>query len=402
MKIVILGAGKVGGSLARNLSNSDYQVSIVDEDKSKLSALEERLDIMTVEGHAAKPNSIMRAGADEDTIVIAVTSNDEVNIIACQIAKKMFNVKKTICRFKDTSYLEHYEVFGEGIIDIPICPENEVTSHLKELINNPGADQIEHFAGDKVKLVSVKAKKKGKLVGRELKSIKDDMPDVDAYIPSIYRKGRPFIPDGDTIIKENDEVYFISSSDNIGSIIDEFRDHEDAYSRIMIVGGGRVGYSLARDLEKTYKVKLIESNIDKCKFLSKELEKTIVLNGSATDEELLKSENISNIDMFCALTDDDETNVMSSLLAKKMGAKKTMIVLNNPSYLGLVPGFIDIYIAPYRLTVSSVLQDLRESDVAQDVMLKMEAGAEAIEGIVHAYRYLAGLVLPLLLGMVRL
>ena len=168
MKIVILGAGKVGGSLARNLSNSDYQVSIVDEDKLKLSALEERLDIMTVEGHAAKPNSIMKAGADEDTIVIAVTSNDEVNIIACQIAKNMFNVKKTICRFKDTSYLEHYKIFGEGIIDIPICPENEVTSHLKELINNPGADQIEHFAGDKVKLVSVKAKKKGKLVGREL------------------------------------------------------------------------------------------------------------------------------------------------------------------------------------------------------------------------------------------
>ena len=387
MKIVILGAGKVGGSLARNLSNSDYQVSIVDEDKSKLSALEERLDIMTVEGHAAKPNSIMKAGADEDTIVIAVTSNDEVNIIACQIAKNMFNVKKTICRFKDTSYLEHYKIFGEGIIDIPICPENEVTSHLKELINNPGADQIEHFAGDKVKLVSVKAKKKGKLVGRELRCIKDDMPNVDAYIPSIYRKGKPFIPEGDSVIKENDEVYFVSSADNIGSIVDEFRDHEDAYSRIMIVGGGRVGFSLARDLEKTYKVKLIESNINKCNLLSKELEKTIVLNGSATDEELLKSENISNIDIFCALTDDDETNVMSSLLAKKMGAKKTMIILNNPSYLGLVPGFIDIYIAPYRLTVSSVLQDLRESDVAQDVMLKMDAGAEAIEGIVHANEY---------------
>ena len=387
MKIVILGAGKVGGSLARNLSNSDYQVSIVDEDKLKLSALEERLDIMTVEGHAAKPNSIMKAGADEDTIVIAVTSNDEVNIIACQIAKNMFNVKKTICRFKDTSYLEHYKIFGEGIIDIPICPENEVTSHLKELINNPGADQIEHFAGDKVKLVSVKAKKKGKLVGRELRCIKDDMPNVDAYIPSIYRKGKPFIPEGNTVIKENDEVYFVSSADNIGSIVDEFRDHEDAYSRIMIVGGGRVGFSLARDLEKTYKVKLIESNINKCNLLSKELEKTIVLNGSATDEELLKSENISNIDIFCALTDDDETNVMSSLLAKKMGAKKTMIILNNPSYLGLVPGFIDIYIAPYRLTVSSVLQDLREGDVAQDVMLKMDAGAEAIEGIVHANEF---------------
>ncbi|MDC3376355.1 Trk system potassium transporter TrkA, partial [Gammaproteobacteria bacterium] len=227
----------------------------------------------------------------------------------------------------------------------------------------------------------------GKLVGRELKGIKDDMPDVDAFIAAIYRKGHPFIPTGDTVIKENDEIYFISSESDIGSIVDEFRDHEEQYSRIMIVGGGKVGFSLAKHLEKSYNVKLIDSNTERCMTLSKELDKTIVLNGSATDETLLKRENISNIDIFCALTDDDETNVMSSLLAKKMGAKKTMIILNNPSYLGLVPGFIDIYIAPYRLTVSSVLQDLRESDVAQDVILKVNTGAEAIEGIVHANEF---------------
>jgi trk system potassium uptake protein TrkA len=156
----------------------------------------------------------------------------------------------------------------------------------------------------------------------------------------------------------------------------------------MIVGGGKIGFSLAKDLEKTYKVKLIDSNSERCSSLSKDLEKTIVLCGSATDENLLKSENIANIDLFCALTNDDETNVMSSLLAKKMGAKKTMIILNNPSYLGLVPGFIDIYIAPYRLTVSSVLQDLRDSDVAQEVILKTDLGAE---GIVHANEYTSSL-----------
>ena len=159
----------------------------------------------------------------------------------------------------------------------------------------------------------------------------------------------------------------------------------------MIVGGGKIGSSLAKEIESSYKTKLIESNEAKCSALSKKLDKTIVLHGSATDEDLLKSENISNIDIFCALTNDDETNLMSSLLAKKMGAKKTMIILNNPSYLGLVPGFIDIYIAPYRLTVSSVLQDLRESDVAQDVILKMDTGAEAIEGIVHANEFTSNL-----------
>ncbi len=387
MKIVILGAGRIGGSLARNLSNSNYEVCIVDENKNKLSDLEDKLDIMTVEGHASQLSTLKKSGLDEETIIIAVTSNDEVNIVACQIAKKVFNVKKTICRFKDNSYFEQLGIFGDGVIDIPISPEDEITSYLKELIDHPGAGQIETFANGKVKLVSVKAKKKGKLVGRELKGIKDDMPDVDAFIAAIYRKGHPFIPTGDTVIKENDEIYFISSESDIGSIVDEFRDHEEQYSRIMIVGGGKVGFSLAKHLEKSYNVKLIDSNTERCMTLSKELDKTIVLNGSATDETLLKRENISNIDIFCALTDDDETNVMSSLLAKKMGAKKTMIILNNPSYLGLVPGFIDIYIAPYRLTVSSVLQDLRESDVAQDVILKVNTGAEAIEGIVHANEF---------------
>ena len=387
MKIVILGAGRIGGSLARNLSNSNYEVCIVDENKNKLSDLEDKLDIMTVEGHASQLSTLKKSGLDEETIIIAVTSNDEVNIVACQIAKKVFNVKKTICRFKDNSYFEQLGIFGDGVIDIPISPEDEITSYLKELIDHPGAGQIETFANGKVKLVSVKAKKKGKLVGRELKGIKDDMPNVDAFIAAIYRKGHPFIPSGDTVIKENDEIYFISSESDIGSIVDEFRDHEEQYSRIMIVGGGKVGFSLAKHLEKSYNVKLIDSNTERCMTLSKELDKTIVLNGSATDETLLKRENISNIDLFCALTDDDETNVMSSLLAKKMGAKKTMIILNNPSYLGLVPGFIDIYIAPYRLTVSSVLQDLRESDVAQDVILKVNTGAEAIEGIVHANEF---------------
>ena len=387
MKIVILGAGRIGGSLARNLSNSNYEVCIVDEDKNKLSDLEDKLDIMTVEGHASHLNTLKKSGLDNETTLLAVTSNDEVNIVACQLAKKVFKVKKTICRFRDDVYFDQLSVFGEGVIDIPISPEDEITSHLKELIDHPGSNQIESFANGKVKLVSVKAKKKGKLVGRELKGIKEDMPNIDAFVPTIYRKGNPFIPSGETIIKENDEIYFISSESNIGAIVDEFRDHEEQYSRIMIAGGGKVGFSLAKDLEKDYNVKLIDSNPERCMKLSKELDKTIVLSGSATDESLLKSENISNIDIFCALTDDDETNVMSSLLAKKMGAKKTMIILNNPSYLGLVPGFIDIYIAPYRLTVSSVLQDLRDSNIAQDVILKVNLGAEAIEGIVHANEF---------------
>ena len=390
MKVLILGAGRVGGNLARALVNfldKGHYVTAIDQDKNALNALEEKLDIMTIEGYASHSLSIKKSGADDSTTVIAVTSNDEVNIIACQIAKKLFNVKKTICRITDSSYGDEVDIFSENAIDIVISPENEVKNHLKDLIIHPGADQIEKFADGKVNLVSVKAKKKGKLVGRELRGIKDDMPETDAFVASIYRKGKPFIPTGETVIKENDEVYFVSSEKNTDQIVDEFRDNEESYSRVMIVGGGKIGFSLAKEIENEYKTKLVESNEEKCTELSKKLDKTIVLHGSATDEDLLKSESISNIDIFCALTDDDETNLMSSLLAKKMGAKKTMIILNNPSYLGLVPGFIDIYIAPYRLTVSSVLQDLRDSDVTQDVLLKMDTGAEAVEGVVHANEY---------------
>jgi len=391
MKVLILGAGRVGGSLARALVNNNYDVSIVDQNKNTLSSLEEKLDIMTVEGHAAHPLSIKKSGADESTIVIAVTSNDEVNIIACQVAKREFNVKKTICRLSEGSYTDNLDIFGENVIDMVISPENEVMNHLKELIIHPGTEQIEKFADGNVSLVCVKAKKKGKLVGRELKEFKDDMPETDAFVASIYRDGKPFIPSGDTRVKARDEIYFISSESNVDQIVNEFRDKEDDFSRVMIVGGGKVGFSLAKEIENDYKIKLIDSNEKKCSDLSKKLEKSIVLHGSATDEDLLKSEGIENIDIFCAITDDDETNLMSSLLAKKMGAKKTMIILNNPSYLGLVPGFIDIYIAPYRLTVSSVLQDLRESDVAQDVLLKMHTGAEAIEGVVHANEFTSNL-----------
>ena len=387
MKVIILGAGKVGESLARNLSQDGYDISIVDLNKNKVDELQDRLDIAAIIGHAAHPSTFKKAGADEETILLAVTNNDEVNIAACQIAKNKFSVKKTICRFKDSTYLDCLDSFGESIIDIPISPENEVTSHLKELIDHPGAEQIEEFADGKVKLVSVKVKKTGRLVDKALRTIEDDMPGVDSYIPTIYRKGKPFIPNGDTIVKEGDEVYFVTASENVDVVVNEMRLEQEAYSRIMIIGGGKIGFNLAKQLEDSYKVKIIEPNEERCEEISRSLEKTIVLRGKGADQELLKSENISQVDVFCSLTNDDEANIMASLLAKKLGATKTMVILNNPSYINILPGFVDSCIAPHRLTVSSVLQHLRESDVAQDVILKMHSGAEAIEGIVHANEY---------------
>ena len=388
MKILILGAGRVGSSLASTLSRQEYEVSIVDLNKDKLMRLQEDFDLATEIGHASHPITLKKSGADEETILLAVTNDDECNITACQIAKSKFNVKKTICRLSDSSYLESLEAFGENSIDIAIGPENEVTEHLVELIKHPGADQIESFANDSLKVVSVKAKKDGMLVNRELKSIKSDMPDTDTFVPAIYRKGKPLIPDGKTIIKENDEIYFIAAENDIDGVVQEMRLQDTSSSRLMIIGGGKIGSALAKALEENYKIKIIDPEKDTCEALSRQLNRTIVLKGEGSDEELLKSENIENIDIFCALTNDDETNIMSAFLAKKLGAKKTIIIVNNYTYINILPkNFVDIALSPQRLTVSMVLQHLARGDVPQEVIFKMQSGAEAIEGIIHKNKF---------------
>ena len=388
MKILILGAGRVGSSLASTLSKQQYEVSIVDLNKDRLQRLQEDLDLATEVGHVSYPSTLKKVGADEETILLAVTNSDECNITSCQIAKSKFNVKKTICRLSDASYLDSLNAFGENNIDIAISPENEVTEHLVDLIKHPGAEQIESFANGSIKVVSVKAKKDGMLVNRELKSIESDMPDTSTFVPAIYRKGKPLIPDGKTIIKENDEIYFLAAESDIDSVVQEMRLQDNSSSRMMIVGGGKIGFALAKALEENYKIKIIDPSEDRCEIISNKLNRTIVLKGEGSDEELLKSENIENIDIFCSLTNDDETNIMSAFLAKKLGAKKTIIIVNNYTYINILPkNFVDIALSPQRLTVSMVLQHLAEGDVPQEVMLKMQSGAEAIEGIIHKNKF---------------
>jgi len=388
MKILILGAGRVGSSLASTLSKQQYEVSIVDLNKNRLQRLQEDLDLAIEVGHGSYPSTLKKVGADEETILLAVTNSDECNITSCQIAKSKFNVKKTICRLSDASYLDSLSAFGENNIDIAISPENEVTEHLVDLIKHPGAEQIESFANGSIKVVSVKAKKDGMLVNRELKSIESDMPDTNTFVPAIYRKGKPLIPDGKTIIKENDEIYFLAAESDIDSVVQEMRLQDNSSSRMMIVGGGKIGFALAKALEENYKIKIIDPSEDRCEIISNKLNRTIVLKGEGSDEELLKSENIENIDIFCSLTNDDETNIMSAFLAKKLGAKKTIIIVNNYTYINILPkNFVDIALSPQRLTVSMVLQHLAKGDVPQEVMLKMQSGAEAIEGIIHKNKF---------------
>ena len=383
MDIVILGAGKIGTGIATNLVKQNYNITVVDLNAEKLQTLQSDFDLATVIGSASSPEILTKAGIKKGTIVLAVTNSDESNLIACQLCKNLFSVNRTICRISNKAYLDHLDTLG-GYVDVPISPVSEITSHLLELIEHPGTEQIESFVGGEVKLVSVKAKKDGMLVNRALKSIKDDLPNIEASVTAIYRKNKPMIPDGDTVIKEGDEVYFLAKKEDVDAVVSEIRNQGERHKRVMIVGGGKIGFELARNIEDKLRLKLIEPDKDRCEFLSSELKKAIVLRGNGSDEDLLRTENIENIDLFCAVTSDDEANIMSAFLAKKLGVKKTIIILNNYSYINILPkGFVDVALSPQRLTVSMVLQHLYTGDVTQEVILKMASGVEAIAGVVH-------------------
>ena len=383
MDIVILGAGKIGTGIATNLVKQNYNITVVDLNAEKLQTLQSDFDLATVIGSASSPEILTKAGIKKDTIVLAVTNSDESNLIACQLCKNLFSVNRTICRISNKAYLDHLDTLG-GYVDVPISPVSEITSHLLELIEHPGTEQIESFVGGEVKLVSVKAKKDGMLVNRALKSIKDDLPNIEASVTAIYRKNKPMLPDGDTVIKEGDEVYFLAKKEDVDAVVSEIRNQGERHKRVMIVGGGKIGFELARNIEDKLRLKVIEPDKDRCEFLSSELKKAIVLRGNGSDEDLLRTENIENIDLFCAVTNDDEANIMSAFLAKKLGVKKTIIILNNYSYINILPkGFVDVALSPQRLTVSMVLQHLYTGDVTQEVILKMASGVEAIAGVVH-------------------
>ena len=229
-----------------------------------------------------------------------------------------------------------------------------------------------------------KAKKDGMLVNRALKSLKDDLQNIEASVTAIFRKNKPLIPNEETVIKEGDEVYFLAKKDDVDDVVSEIRNQGERHKRVMIAGGGKIGFELARNIEDKLRLKIIEPDKDRCEFLSSELKRSIVLRGNGSDEDLLRTENIENIDLFCAVTNDDEANIMAAFLAKKLGVKKTIILLNNYSYINILPkGFVDVALSPQRLTVSMVLQHLYNDDVTQEVILKMASGVEAIAGVVH-------------------
>lgn len=385
MKIIILGAGQVGTSVADNLASEANDITVVDTDAQKLEDLQDRLDLRTVTGHASHPEVLARAGAEDADMIIAVTNSDETNMIACQVAYTLFHTPTKIARVRSAEYLSQAELFTQEAlpIDVLISPEQLVKNYIERLIEHPGALQVLDFAQGRVSLVAVKAYYGGPLVGHELRDLRKHMPNVETRVAAIFRRGRAIIPEGTTVIEADDEVFFVAAKKDIRAVMGELRKLDRPCKRVMLAGGGNIGYRLAKSIESRYQVKIIEHNLKTAKRLSELLDRTIVLHGDAADEELLTEENIENCDVFCALTNDDEANILSAMLAKRMGAKKVMALINRAAYVDLVQsGIIDIAISPQQATIGSLLAHIRRGDVAVVHSLRRGA-AEAIEAIAH-------------------
>ena len=386
MKIIILGAGQVGASLAANLASEANDITVVDTEPERLHNLQDRLDIRTVVGEASYPDVLSQAGADDADMIIAVTNSDETNMIACQVAYTLFHTPTKIARVRGVGYLAHKEeLFAQDSlpVDVLISPEQLVTDYIQRLIEHPGALQVLNFANGLVQLVAVKAYYGGPLVGHALRTLREHMPGVDTRVAAIFRRGKPVIPDGDTVIEVDDEVFIIVAKKHVRAVMSELRRLDKPYKRIIIAGAGNIGKRLAKVLEQNFQVKVIEHNPEQARVASEALEKTIVLLGDAADEELLLEENIENTDVFCALTSDDEANILSAMLAKRMGARKVMSLINRVSYVDLVESTdIDIAISPQQSTIGSLLAHVRRGDVVVVHSLRRGA-AEAIEAVAH-------------------
>jgi trk system potassium uptake protein TrkA len=389
MKILILGAGQVGSSAAYHLSREEAnEVTVVDMRPEVLRELQDRLDIRTVVGHAAYPDVLKRAGANDADIVVALTDSDETNMVACQIAYTMFHTPTKIARIRAADYMTANSLFNQGAIpiDVRISPEQLVCEYVEQLIHYPGASQVLDFANGRVRLVGAKADRDGLLVGQRIATLKEHIPNTEARIAAIYRDGKAMLPEGDTVIQENDEIFFIADRKDIRVFMSEMRRLEDPVRRVVIAGGGNIGVRLALALEQTNQVKIIERDPIRARHISEQLNKAIVLVGDAADEELLLEENIDSVDVFCGLTNSEEANILSSMLAKRLGAHKVMALINRASYVDLVEaGSIDIAISPQQVTIGSLLAHVRRGDVVKVHSLRRGA-AEAIEAIAHGTR----------------
>jgi trk system potassium uptake protein TrkA len=394
MKIIILGAGRVGTSVAESLVSEANDITVVDSDRNRVADLQSRYDLRGLVGNATQPSLLREAGAEDADMLIAVTAVDEVNLVASKIAADVFNVPTRIARVRNTELQKHPRLLGdEGFrVTHVIWPEQSVTDLLLRLIEFPEALQVLDFADGRASLIAVRTFTGGPLVSHPIQDLRKHIPGIETRIVAIFRNDRSIQCEGATVIEPGDEVFFLAASRNIRAVMRELRRMDKPVKRVIIAGGGNIGLRLARALDTGegidwgagFNVKIIESNKRRCEYLAAQVSnKVLVLHGDATDEDLLNEEGVAECDLFASLTNDDENNIMSALLAKRMGARRTIALINRKSYGELMQGGqIDIAISPSHATLSNLLKHVRRGDVVAAHSLRRGA-AEALEIIAH-------------------
>ena len=390
MKIMILGAGRVGESVAESLVSERNDITVVDTDPVRLRLLQDRLDLRGVVGNGIQPSVLRDAGIADTDMLIACAPQDETNLVACKVAKQQFGVPTAIARVRSPEFQDDSPLLGrEGFaVDKVICPEQSVTAYVRKLIRYPEALQVLEFAQGLVSLIAVRAVAGGPLVRHSLAEIPSLVPGVQMRIVAIYRLDKALTDlVGSTRIEPGDEVFVLAATAQIRGVLEALRERAQAVRRVMLAGGGKVGLRLAREIHADYQVKIIEPGRARCEYLATQLPADVlVLEGDATDADLLGDENIDEMDLFLGLTSDDEDNIMSCLLAKRLGARRLLALINRRAYAELVQGTqIDIAISPSHAVLGELLAYVRRGDVEAVHSLRRGA-AEALEAIVRGDR----------------
>lgn len=397
MKIIIIGAGRVGSSVAESLVSEANDITVVDTDANRVGDLQGRFDLRGLVGNAAMPSTLAEAGADDADMLIAVTASDETNLVACMLAAELYNIPTRIARVRNVELREYPRLLGESGFRATniIWPEQAVTDYLLKLVEFPEALQVLEFADGLASLLAVRALAGSPLVGRPIRELRSHIPEDSARIVAIFRRDRRIECDGSTVVEAGDEVFVLAATRDARRVMSELRHRDKPVRRIMIAGGGNIGLRFARSLDtgeglerpEDYNVRIIEADKQRCGLLAQHLSsRVLVLNGDATDEDLLEDEGIAETDLFVALTNDDENNIMSALLAKRLGARRVIALINRKSYGDLMQGTqIDIAISPSHATLSELLRHVRRGDVVAAHSLRRGA-AEALEVVAHGDR----------------
>ncbi|MGV8838749.1 MAG: Trk system potassium transporter TrkA [Bauldia sp.] len=371
MRVVICGAGQVGYGIAERLAAEQHDVSVIDTQPPLVQAVRDTLDVRGIVGNGAHPDILAEAGAEGADMIVAVTLNDEVNMIACQVAHSLFSVPTKIARIRSRAYREPHwsDLFSnESLpIDVIISPEVEVGEMVVRRLELPGAVDIVRFADDKVAVVGVECRQDCPVVDTPLDQLSELFPDLEAVVVGIFRNGALRVPHSEDFMLAGDLVYVVANAEHVRRTLSVFGHEEQEATRVVIAGGGNIGFYVAAALEHRKartRVKVIEPVRDRAVAIAEELRSTIVLNGSALNREILREADIEETDTLVAVTNDDKINLLACVMAKRLGAKRTLTLVNDPSFGGLTPRLdIDAVVNPRAVTVSRVLQHVRRGRI---------------------------------------